>query len=357
MDTLITRVYLKENCKFQNVIEAKVTLEAIGKKTFRAVYDKKGKFYYFDSIPKGYTTIFVEHDQYETDGYLIDEDSPKRIDFNLDCKGNIRQYEIKTNQYKDKGYPTDNYYYYKNDTIFNNEYVFRDNYKLLISFPNSYSLPYKDIIKKLDSIVKPYGLEFIDDLVPEAIFAKLELGEKSAPYHIDQTKSLKDLASDRNSIIYRIMDYGSTYYPIEDFLQSIYYFRLPYRKTDKSAFRGDFDLLLTKLKEEHPEINAELLYANKFFIDTDVKIKISCAELSRYDDKIMNYQFLPDYENDKSRLLFLDPGFGEYVYSRVFIGKYGLDQTWDGEVVYDPQRRTNQSNFRYKRILQKKEEQ
>lgn len=65
----------------------------------------------------------------------------------------------------------------------------------------------------------------------------------------------------------------------------------------------------------------------------------------------MNYQFLKDYDNDPTRVLFMDEYFA---HRPIFLGKYELDKIIDGEIVYYPAPYQNMSNFNYKLELSKK---
>ncbi len=58
----------------------------------------------------------------------------------------------------------------------------------------------------------------------------------------------------------------------------------------------------------------------------------------------MNYQFFEEYDNDPTRVLFMDAYFEN---GETYLGKYELDRTIDGDVIYRPEPFQDRSNFNY----------
>jgi hypothetical protein len=349
-------IYLKDACEQKNVNNAKVTLEGYKKKPIIAKYNSTKKYYYFDNIPIEYNTIFVTHSDFETEGIQKNDGFPERINLQLNCKGNIR--ETRTEELVSSEIRSGvNYAVYKTDTIFTGDVVVRDNYKVKISIKKSSNLSYKEVKRKIDSIVKPYGLEYIDNLVPEMFFTHfngLMLNSNSeqsfSAQLLDKTKSMSDLLLDQESILGSFNRNGDF---VKDSPYSYWddcYFQLLYRKKDKTAFRGDSDLLINEIEVKNKELILNLLYYDKFLIDENYPLTISCKNLSKYDDKIMNYQFFKDYGNDPTRVLLMDKYFED---RPIFLGKYELDKIIDGEIVYVPAPYRDRSNFNYKLELSK----
>ena len=349
-------IYLKDVCQQKNVNDAKVTLEGYKKKTIIAKYNRTKKYYYFENIPIEYNTIFITHNDFETEGFKMNDGFPKKINIQLNCKGNIRKTrteELVSSEMRSGV----NYAVYKTDTIFTGDVVVRDNYKVKISIKKSYNLSYNEVKRKIDSIVIPYGLESIDNLVPDMFFVHfngLIINKNSEQSFtaktLDKTKSISDLLLDEESILGSFNRYGDF---VKDSPYSFWddcYFQLLYRKKNKTAFRGDYDLLINEIELKNKDLILNLLYYDKFHINEDYPLKISCKNLSKYDNQIMNYQFLKDYDNDPTRVLFMDEYFA---HRPIFLGKYELDKIIDGEIVYYPAPYQNRSNFNYKLELSK----
>ncbi len=343
-------IHVKDACQQKNINNAKVTLEAYNKQPIIAKYSKEKKYYYFENPPNDYTTIFVSHNKFETEGYRKDKSFPQKINLQLNCKGNIR--ETRTEELVSSEVKSGvNYAVYKIDTIFTGRVVVRDNYKVKISIKKSYNLSYNEIKRKIDSLVVPYGLEYIDNLVPEIFFAHFSSwivngnSEQSFPLKsLEKTKSMTNLLTDKESFLSSYNKYGDFVIDSPYSFWDDQYFQLLYRKKDKTTFRGDFDLLLKEISERNPSLKLSLLYYNKFLINHDYPLKISCKNLSKYDDEIMNYQFFEDYDNDPSRVLFMDKYFES---TNTYLGKYELDKSIDGEVEYYPKPFQDRSNFNY----------
>lgn len=200
---------------------------------------------------------------------------PKKINIQLNCKGNIRKTrteELVSSEMRSGV----NYAVYKTDKIFTGDVVVRDNYKVKISIKKSYNLSYNEVKRKIDSIVIPYGLESIDNLVPDMFFVHfngLIINKNSEQSFtaktLDKTKSISDLLLDEESILGSFNRYGDF---VKDSPYSFWddcYFQLLYRKKNKTAFRGDYDLLINEIELKNKDLILNLLYYDKFHINED----------------------------------------------------------------------------------------
>ncbi|MFB9080768.1 hypothetical protein ACFFLS_21735 [Flavobacterium procerum] len=351
----LVRVYLKDACDELNVPDALVTLESYKKKPIIAKYNKKKQYYYFKEVPEDYNTIFASHKNFEIEGFKRIDSFPQRINLMLNCKGNIR---LQTER-QQKSWVNDGPYskeIVKTDTIFSGIVVVHDNYKVKISVKNSYDLSFNEVKKKIDSLVAPYGLEYIDDLFPNLFYTHFpSMGNKypERSYLIDdldRNRPLSDLLMTENSIYWNIS--RSAYLQKGDpfsFWES-YYYEILYRKKDKTPFDGDCDLLLNEISEHNTNLDLQLVTHYKFRIEENYPLKINCKNLAKYDKQLMNYQFLDKFGNDPTRLMFMDRYFD---FEDTFLGKYELDMIIDGEVQYTPPPSETKSNFRYKLELAK----
>ncbi|RZJ52298.1 MAG: hypothetical protein EOO44_12255 [Flavobacterium sp.] len=349
----LTRIYLKDACQQKKITNAVVSLEAYQKDPIIAKFDKKHKYYYFKNIPDDYNTIFVNHKDFEVEGYPKIDSFPQRIDLMLHCKGNIREIDIREKTYRinENGISSDTV---KIDTSFTGVIKVRDNYKVRISLKNSYKLSYNEVKRKIDSIVAPYGLEYIDDLVPNLLFVHVDTqlfdikeNQSYRPDELDKNQPMIALLEDPQSIF---SDSFMTIASGDPRVLESFYYQLLYRKKDKSAFQSDYDLLLQNISEKNKNLKIDLMSYYKFLIDEKYPLKINCKNLSKYDNQIMNYQFFSKYGNDPTRVLLMDPYF---MYEDTFLGKYELDMRINGEVRYTPPVSDKKSNFRYKLELLK----
>ncbi len=99
-DTIAIKIYLEDAETSKNVCDAKVTLEGFEIPAIVGKYDKKGKFYYFTEVPKGYNTIMAYHKKYNEKGFQNTEGLPKEIKLQLFDPMNV-SYRFESNPYKD----------------------------------------------------------------------------------------------------------------------------------------------------------------------------------------------------------------------------------------------------------------
>lgn len=348
------RIYLKDACEKKNVTNAAVTLESYQKKQIVAEYNKKLKCYYFENAPEGYNTIFVNHPDFEIDGFQKTDSFPNRINLLLNCKGNIIDRDIREEKKwikNERGISHDTIII---DTLTTGVVKVRDNYKVKISIKNSYKLSYNEVKRKIDSIVAPYGLEYINDLVPNMFFVHINT------FTFDRKTEQSFLSEElkkNDPLINLLLDpdylFSKSYFDVvnqDPRLLGEFYYQLFYRKKDKTAFRGDYDLLLNEIAEKNKKLQLNLMHYYKFRFDDDYPRKINCKNLAKYDDRIMNYQFFSKYGNDPTRVLLMDKYFE---YETTYLGKFELDMRIDGEVRYTPPPSDKKSNFRYTPELSK----
>jgi len=77
------KVFLEDAETGKNVKDAKVTLEGFEIPEIIGKYDKKGKFYYFTEIPKGYNTVMAYHQKYNEKGFQDLNRLPTELRFKL----------------------------------------------------------------------------------------------------------------------------------------------------------------------------------------------------------------------------------------------------------------------------------
>ncbi|WP_281233887.1 hypothetical protein [Flavobacterium gelatinilyticum] len=77
------KIYLEDAETGKNIDDAKVTLEGFEIPPIIGLYNKKGKFYYFDKIPAGYNTIMAYHKKYNEKGYQNLEALPEKLKLRL----------------------------------------------------------------------------------------------------------------------------------------------------------------------------------------------------------------------------------------------------------------------------------
>ncbi|MFD2602546.1 hypothetical protein [Flavobacterium suzhouense] len=79
----VLKVYLTDAETGKSVKKAHVTLEGFEIPQIDGKYDKKGNYYYFSEIPKGYNTVMSYHKDYNEKGFQDLNELPKEINLNL----------------------------------------------------------------------------------------------------------------------------------------------------------------------------------------------------------------------------------------------------------------------------------
>jgi len=131
------RIYLEDAYSGKNIKDAKVTLEGFEIPEIVGKYDKKGKFYYFTEIPKGYNTVMAYHKKYNEKGFQDVNGLPKKITLRLFDALNV-SYRFDQEPYKSttqKIYVEDPFKFgiaSSNDVGYNafREYIFKEVEKL-----------------------------------------------------------------------------------------------------------------------------------------------------------------------------------------------------------------------------------
>jgi hypothetical protein len=234
-----------------------------------------------------------------------------------------------------------------------------DHYKTLILLKDSSNLTYAKIRTKIDSIVAPYGLEYINDLAPKMYFIKFyglencssTIGENSIICDVDENKSLKIFFKENTS---RINFLGTTICGSEDTIIDFFSenkepynnqydwkkncYVLPYRKKSKAPFRIENDPILNKIHKKTTQLQFGKIRYDKFEIDEhvlsnkdqpiglikDFDKSLSSKIIEELDVKIMNYRFLYKYNNDYTRVLLMD-----YNIKSLYLNKSGLNESKD----------------------------
>lgn len=93
------KIYLEDAETGKNIDDGKVTLEGFEIPPIIGLYDKKGKFYYFDEIPTGYNTIMAYHKKYNEKGYQNIEGLPVELKLRLYDPLNV-SYSFESDTYK-----------------------------------------------------------------------------------------------------------------------------------------------------------------------------------------------------------------------------------------------------------------
>lgn len=148
-NTVALKVYLKDAETNKNVKGANVTLEGYEIPVIKAKYEKKGKFYYFDSIPDGYNTVMTYHTKYNEKGYQNKSGLPHEITLALHNPLNVAI---------EFPYPIDKNYRFSK--VYTNDYFVEDPFKIAIKIGSINNC------KCIDSIIKSEFLkiEIIDVL-------------------------------------------------------------------------------------------------------------------------------------------------------------------------------------------------
>ena len=83
------KVYLEDGYNGKNIKDAKVTLEGFEIPEIIGKYNKKGKYYYFETIPAGYNTVMAYHKKYNEKGFQDVNGLPDKISFSLHDEKNV----------------------------------------------------------------------------------------------------------------------------------------------------------------------------------------------------------------------------------------------------------------------------
>lgn len=371
------KIFLEDAETGKNIDDAKVTLEGFEIPPIISQYDKKGKYYYFrKKNNQDYTLIYIEHKDKEPQT-LKTKSFPQQLSLKLYKKGTT----IETKTEYVKKWSDANTNKTKEDSVINSIHTVvstLDHYKTLILLKNSSNLTYSKIRSKIDSIVVPLGLEYIDDLVPKMYFIKFygsencssQIGENSIICNIDENKSLKKffkenpsrvrfagttICGSEETIIDFLSENKDPYNNQYDWEKNCYI--LPYRKRNKKAFRVENDSVLNKIKKNTSQLEFGKIIYNKFDIYedvlsnksvpkeqiTDFTEKLSSKIIDELDVAIMNYAFLSNYNYDYSRVLLMD-----YNIQSLHLNKYGLSESKD---LSNPAPLTFKSKWRHSFLL------
>ncbi|GGA82652.1 hypothetical protein GCM10008015_24240 [Flavobacterium palustre] len=357
------KIYLEDAETGKNISDAKVTLEGYEIPAITGKYDKKNRCFYFSNINYSqYDLIYIDSKKKEPQVFKKAKYFPSELNFKLYKKGTI----VKIDTYYNKS-PVMNSTregdFVKEDSTtsyINKEISTLDHHKVLIKLENSSSLTYLEIKAKIDSLVEPYGLEYIDDLVPEIYFIQfygLEFhgtfaGENSIICSIDEKKSVKDFFKENPDRINFIENHpmGEDEYTATDFFSenkefynNVYDWKkncyvLPYRKKNKTSFRLENDQIINRIKKHTNQLEFGKIIYDKFQITTypsqdnyeenkDITQQLDSKILDELDSQIMNYRFLKEYDNDFTRLMLMDFDIRD-----LYLNKDGLNAPRDFDI-------------------------
>lgn len=77
------KIYLHDAISGKKIADAKVNLEGFEITSIQGKYNPTENYYYFDSIPKGYTTVMAYHKGYNEKGYQNPNQLPKELKLKL----------------------------------------------------------------------------------------------------------------------------------------------------------------------------------------------------------------------------------------------------------------------------------
>ncbi len=120
----VIKIFLEDAETSKNISDAKVTLEGFEVPAITGKYDKKGKFYYFTEIPKGYNTVMAYHKKYNEKGFQDTEGLPKELKLKLYTLYRVKISGDTLNYYKEDSYKL---VITMNDTIYNSKLKCDDN--------------------------------------------------------------------------------------------------------------------------------------------------------------------------------------------------------------------------------------
>ena len=381
-ETHSIKIYLEDAETGKNIADAKVTLEGFEIPAITGKYDKKQKVYYFKNVDYShYKLIYIDHKNKEPQVFKKTKDFPSELNFKLYKKGTI----VNIDTYYNKSPVIDNTregnFVKQDSTIFyiNKEVSTLDHHKILIKLENSSSLTYSEIKTKIDSLVVPYGLEYIDDLVPKMYFIQFYgsefhrtfAGENSIICSIDEKKSLKGFFKENPDRINFIEthplgedEYTTTDFFSEnkDFFNNVYDWKkncyvLPYRKKNKVSFRLENDPVINTINKHTNQLEFGKIIYNKYEItihpsesdyedNNDFTQELNSKKVDELDSKIMNYKFLKQFNNDYTRLMLMD-----YDIIDIYLNKDGLNILRDGNIRMV---HWNQSKWKHSFLLNQK---
>lgn len=359
----VIKIYLEDAETGKNIDDAKVTLEGFEIPALTAKYDKQEKVYYFENANYSqYVQIYIDHKKEEPQVFMKTKEFPSQLNFKLYKKGTI----VNIDTYYNKSPVMDNTRegnFVKEDSTISyirKEISTLDHHKILIKLENSSTLTYSEIKAKIDSLVVPYGLEYIDDLVPNMYFIRFYgsqyhrtfTGENSIICSIDENKSLKGFFKeniDRIDLInahpfgedeYTTTDFFSEnkehYNNVYDWSKNCYV--LPYRKKNKTSFRLENDPVINRINKQTNQLEFGKIIYDKYEITThpsgnnygdnkDFTQGLNSKIIDELDSQIMNYKFLKEYNNDYTRLMLMD-----YDVTDLYLNKDGLNIPRDGDI-------------------------
>lgn len=234
------RIYLTDAETGKNVKDARVTLEGFEIPAIEGKYNKKGRYYYFTEIPKGYNTVMSYHKNYNEKGFQDVNGLPAEVKLKLYDPLNV-SYQI----YK---FPDSMYIQEKNKYI--NSKFFRDIY-----VEDPYKISINIVAENCEKVIEKI----------EKLNSDFDLGiETLNPYYLsNHTENSKFNCSD--------VIYPYKIYPMANGLSNEQVDFIPndspsvfLRKKDGSKFKRFNDSVIKKLRDN--EIFTEsIIYLKEFY--------------------------------------------------------------------------------------------
>ena len=278
------KIYLEDAETGKNICDAKVTLEGFEIPAITGKYDKKGKYYYFKEIPKGYNTIMSYHKKYNEKGFQNVNKLPDKLHFKLYNSINVKY-----------DFEADSDYF-----IYNNFYI-EDPYKVAIKYSDK--ILFNELLELLKHKINDYdlGIELVNPYYErdKIEFNNLEFQESGYPLDSDISES----------------EYKGKYcLPLENGLSTFNAFNnekqeicLIYRKRDGKKFKRFNDPIINKIRK----IDKGIFHVYGIVInkrgDEKYEYEVNRSNFKIRDD--LNRKFNSANKIDSSKIFFYNSNF------------------------------------------------
>ena len=316
------KIYLEDAETGKNICDAKVTLEGFEIPAITGKYDKKGKYYYFKEIPKGYNTIMSYHKKYNEKGFQEVKSLPVELKLNLKKREN-NFLILPEDFYSDEKKALIKKYDYR-------EYYIEDQFKIVIDtdVEMSYELKRQYLIDLITE--KNLGVELVNP------FFEKDKMSYNVDYNIynDYLKGQNEgypnkLEYDSNGLMqsYQILPLYSGISTMDDFFKfkdskEICFI---FRKSNGTKFKRFNDPIIDKIKKLKLNVCTIILYKRSERVSSDLfkknairdklnnmfnkKNAVDSSKIFIYDNRIRNKTIYKLREESKNlRNLIYEPG-------------------------------------------------
>ena len=293
---IAVKVHLEDAYTGKNIKNAKVTLEGFEIPQIVGKYDKKGKFYYFNEVPKGYNTLMAYHEKYNEKGFQNVHGLPKELKLNLCEPLNVTYGFLKVPDsiYNDRKKKREKNKKYR-------DYYIEDPFKIAVSVNEN--LNYEELKEFLKKHIKEYRLE-IELVNPSWERDRID----DRPYNTLQKEGYPKIEANESDELT-----GEFVFPLLSGLNNVQaMFDSNYSKSSKdicfffrkkngSRFKRFNDPIIKKLKERNLIVYSVILNKKgeyesaKLFSKSDFKAKDN-----------LNKEFKISHNIDSSRVFFYD---------------------------------------------------